>query len=546
MYATRERSGDAMRLRDSISRLDASTLEPRDALRGRREAMRPTLAPLAPRDRHHPAFLALLVLLNVVDAFHLNVIWPMLPFLVRDVGRVPEARIGLYVGIIGAAAPLGALCSAYAWGCFSDRRGRRPALLLGSLASTLSVFIFGTSKSLTQAAVGRFASGCLNGNAAIVKTFLGEVCTKSAQSEAFGVLALGYGLASTLAPGAGGYLIKPAERWPATFGGTIFETYPYLLPMCVAASLTGLGAVLGFFYLPETASFAKRHEARGMATRGSESKRLVKMASAGELQAIEIELDDWTDREVSAKDEDVQEAKEVLFTPDTTVAVGCYAILAAIAIGYDEMLPVFLKTSKELGGCDFSSKDIGVLLICGGVTLLVFQLVLYKRICDTLGAVRAFRFGVALFAAVSMLAPFASIMPNETMLWTVALMSQCTKICALGIGFVSVTIVVNNSCDDAVKARVNGISGTTSAFARIVSPVICGWVFAGAMRLRDAPMHQFLPFAFIASVTLVLRVVAERLPASLDGPKSSIVTLDDEDDDDEKDDEDDEDDDSPI
>ena len=60
-------------------------------------------------------------------------------------------------------------------------------------------------------------------------------------------------------------MIKPAERWPATFGGTIFETYPYLLPMCVAASLTGLGAVLGFFYLPETASFAKRHEARGMA-----------------------------------------------------------------------------------------------------------------------------------------------------------------------------------------------------------------------------------------------------------------------------------------
>lgn len=531
------RASDARANGDANS-LDASTLEPRaphrGGLRGRRAAMWPPLAPLAPRDRHHPAFLTLLVLLNVVDAFHLNVVWPMLAYMVSDVGRVPEERIGMYVGIIGAAAPLGALCSAYAWGHFSDRHGRRPALLLGSLASTLSVFIFGTSTSLTQAALGRFASGCLNGNAAIVKTFLGEVCTKSAQSEAFGVLALGYGLASTLAPGVGGYLVKPAERWPATFKGTIFETYPYLLPMCVAASLTGLGAVLGFFYLPETASFAKRHAAR--ASHGSESRRLVKMASAGQLQAIE--LDDWTDREVSAKDEtpvdeDFQETKEVLFTPDTTVAVGCYAILAAIAIGYDEMLPVFLKTSKELGGCDFSSKDIGVLLICGGVTLLVFQLVLYKRICDALGAVRAFRFGVALFAGVSMIAPFASIMPNKTMLWAVALVSQCTKICALGIGFVSVTIVVNNSCDDAVKARVNGISGTTSAFARIVAPVICGWVFAGAMRLRDAPMHQFLPFAFIASVTLVLRVVAERLPASLDGPKSSVVALDDDGDDEE-------------
>jgi diphthamide biosynthesis protein 2 len=139
--------------------------------------------------------------------------------------------------------------------------------------------------------------------------------------------------------------------------------------------------------------------------------------------------------------------------------------------------------------------------------------------------VRAFRFGVALFAAVSMLAPFASVMPNEPMLWTVALVSQCTKICALGIGFVSITIVVNNSCEDAVKARVNGIAGTTSAFARIVAPVICGWTFAGAMRLTF-PARQFLPFAFICAVTVALRVIAERLPTALDSPTSSVADVD--------------------
>ena len=80
------------------------------------------LAPLAPRDAHPPWFLALLVLLNVVDAFHLNIVWPMLPFAVRDFG-VAEIDVGFYCGVIGAAAPLGALLSAYQWGRISDRYG---------------------------------------------------------------------------------------------------------------------------------------------------------------------------------------------------------------------------------------------------------------------------------------------------------------------------------------------------------------------------------------------------------------------------------------
>ena len=127
----------------------------------------------------------------------------------------------------------------------------------------------------------------MNSNAQIVKTYLGETCTKQAQAEAFGVLALGYGLASALAPVAGGWLSRPAERWE-WLRGTIFETYPYLLPMLVAAMLTGLGAVLGWFFLPETASFVKRREAETNAKTEEEEKRLVKLASAGELRDIEM------------------------------------------------------------------------------------------------------------------------------------------------------------------------------------------------------------------------------------------------------------------
>jgi len=476
-----------------------------------------SLPPLAPRDAHPTWFLALLVVLNVVDAFHLNVVWPILPFLVREAPGVRERDIGFFVGVVGAASPLGALCTSYAWGVAADAKGRRPALLAGSCLSTLSVFVFGTSKTVRQAFLGRFLSGCLNSNAQIVKTYLGEVCTKKAQAEAFGVLALGYGLASALAPMAGGWLAKPAERW-SLFRGTAFETFPYLLPMCLAATLTGLGAALGYILLPETASFTKRAEAKAQSKNAEEEKRLVKLASAGELR--EMELGRWDDDEGVVEEKVTTESK-ALFRPDTTRAVSCYAVLAAIAIGYDEMLPVFLKTSKNLGGCAFSTRDIGTLLIAGGVTLLFFQVVIWKRICAALGAVRSFRLGVGMFSGVCMLAPFASVMPTETLLWTVALASQCTKICALGIGFVSITIVVNNSCADDVKARVNGLAGMFAAFARIVAPVTCGSIFASAMRLGERFPSQFIPFAFVSLVTVCLRIAAESLPISLDSPLSA-------------------------
>jgi diphthamide biosynthesis protein 2 len=487
-----------------------------------------TLVPLVPRDHLSAAFLCLMVLLNVTDAFHLNIVWPMLPFLVRDCG-VAERDVGFWVGVCGAASPFGALCTAYGWGKFADAVGRRPALLLGSALSTLSVFVFGTSSSLGQAIFGRFVSGCVNGNAAICKTYLGECTTKASAANAFGVLALGYGLASVAAPGAGGFLLKPAERWD-TFKGTIFDTYPYLLPMFVAAALTFTGATLGFFFLPETASFVRRREVKlaGMSREeGCGLVKNVKMASAGELRAMELQdVESWGDVEESGEtpaDAPEESPKEILFRPETKTAVACYAALAAIAIGYDETLPVYLKTSKELGGCGFSSGNIGLLLIAGGVTLLIFQLTLYKRLCDALGAVNAFRFGVTFFAFISLLAPFASLASTDGVMWAVALVSQCLKICALGIGFVSITIVVNNSCDDVVKARVNGISGTVSAFSRIVAPVICGWIFAASMRLQRVPLHQFVPFVAISLATFALRSLAGNLPTTLDNPKNAMA-----------------------
>ena len=100
----------------------------------------------------------------------------------------------------------------YIWGHVSDSLGRRPVLLMGMLGSTFSVFIFGTATTYVQCISGRFLSGLLNGNAAIVKTYLGEVTSKSQMANAFSMFALAFGIASSVAPAVGGFLCRPAVR----------------------------------------------------------------------------------------------------------------------------------------------------------------------------------------------------------------------------------------------------------------------------------------------------------------------------------------------
>jgi diphthamide biosynthesis protein 2 len=208
-------------------------------------------------------FFFVVALLNVVDSFNLNIVWPLLPFMVDSYGVArTEEDLGAWVGAAGAAVSVGQLLSSYAWGALSDRIGRRPVMLIGMCNSTFSVLVFGTARTYAQCLAGRFLSGLLNGNAGVVKTYVGETTEKSQQTVAFSIFAMAFGFASCVAPAIGGFLQRPAERWPSVFGDTLFETFPFLLPMLCAAALTSVGGVLGFLYAPETASQWRRMQKR--------------------------------------------------------------------------------------------------------------------------------------------------------------------------------------------------------------------------------------------------------------------------------------------
>ena len=93
-----------------------------------------------------------------VDMVGLLMVVPLLPFYAREMGAG-----GLMVGVLVSAFSLAQLISAPLWGRFSDRYGRRPALLIGLGASAAAYVVFAFSDSLALLLVSRLVQGAGGG-----------------------------------------------------------------------------------------------------------------------------------------------------------------------------------------------------------------------------------------------------------------------------------------------------------------------------------------------------------------------------------------------
>ena len=99
--------------------------------------------------RKIPAKLFTLMATAFVDMVGLLMIIPLLPFYVKELGGSGIDLLGLHFGIgsitgfIIASFTVAQLVSAPMWGRFSDRAGRRPALLIALGAAGIAYLIFG-------------------------------------------------------------------------------------------------------------------------------------------------------------------------------------------------------------------------------------------------------------------------------------------------------------------------------------------------------------------------------------------------------------------
>ena len=177
-----------------------------------------------------------------LDMLALGMIAPVFPRLIEGFLNGDTSRAAEMLGIFGTVfAAMQFFCSPIV-GSLSDRYGRRPLVLISNFGLGLDYVLMAWAPTLTWLFLGRIISGLTSSSIPTAMAYMADVTPRERRAAAFGMLNAAFGAGFVLGPAVGGLLGNINPR----------------LPFWVAASLSLLNGLYGFFVLPESLSKENR------------------------------------------------------------------------------------------------------------------------------------------------------------------------------------------------------------------------------------------------------------------------------------------------
>ncbi|KAF8348626.1 hypothetical protein F5887DRAFT_951109 [Amanita rubescens] len=178
-----------------------------------------------------------------------NVSTPFILFMVKGFNQFKdEAEIAFWTGILVSAFFLTQFITSLLWATIAEKHGRRAVLITSLLGTSITCVVFGTCTTLQQAMCVRLLQGVFGGAIGVARGSVAFVTDHSNEGRAYAILGFCWGMGGVAGAIVGGAFERPAAKWPQIFESVeIFVTYPYLLPCCIAASITLMGSFLACF-----------------------------------------------------------------------------------------------------------------------------------------------------------------------------------------------------------------------------------------------------------------------------------------------------------
>jgi DHA1 family tetracycline resistance protein-like MFS transporter len=423
--------------------------------------------------------LLVLFLVTMIDMIGFGIIIPFLTYLVKDLADAQGVlQVGLWVGLIMTSYSAAQFLFSPFWGALSDRIGRRPVLMVGLVGNTVFFTAFGFSTTLLFALAMRFLAGVFNGNIAVARAYIGDVSSPKQLATRMGLIGAAFGLGFTIGPFLGGEFSSPAERWDV-FVGTVFDTYPYLLP-CVVASVLSTGSlVLAFFKLPESVDVEAAKQTKPQRSWGTRMKSMASN-SVSMLQTAGIGAMIWV---------------SMLF-------IFGFTVMHAVFILYTEM-------GVGLGGLGFSEQDNGRVFAMIGLLGIVTQGVLIGPLTRRYGTRRLIPVSILITGLGLTLIPYTT---TNAVWLQMLVVSSCL---AVGNGLFqpsSSTYLTRIAREEGYDlGAVMGAQESLGAFARILGPLSGGFVWE-LTASGSYPWDHHTAFHLCGVLMLLSALLTLRLP----------------------------------
>ncbi|CEI40208.1 hypothetical protein FVEN_g1311 [Fusarium venenatum] len=451
--------------------------------------------------------LFLLAIVRLAEPIALTSIFPYAWALVKDFHIGSEEHASFYSGILISAFSLAEAAMGTYWGALSDRIGRKPVLMIGSIGTMLSMLMVGMAPNFGIALFGRALGGLLNGNIGVIQTMVGELVTKPEhEPRAFSVMPFVWSIGTIVGPSIGGMFANPHDSWPGAFpAGGLFQRYPYLLPNLICSGLLLVSIVLGFLLLEETHSDMHIEHVPAVECRPTEETPLA--LSTNNRMVTEVHADSYgtieTPSDIFSHDWDtlcVENEKEATDTPAKTWNRRVVGFIVALSIftyhsmTFDHLLPIFFEEKRagaaemikgasifpfhSPGGLGMTLRDVGMVLAVDGGIALFIQVFIFPWAVQKLGTYRLFLLVTVLHPIIYILMPMLLLVPENLIYPAIYGCLIVRNILSIILYPLLMILIKEATPTASALGKVNGLAASAGAACRMIASPIAGFLWA--------------------------------------------------------------------
>ncbi|KAH9046375.1 MFS general substrate transporter [Lactarius deliciosus] len=398
-----------------------------------------------------------------------------------------QRRVGYYTGITASVYYVAEAATVLYWNRLSDHVGRKPILLFGLLGTTVSITMFGLSRSFWSLVLCRLLGGALNGNVGVSKSVLAELADDSNVARAFSFLPLVFEVGQVIGSSVGGFLSRPQDRWPDYFPQPFWAEYPYFLPCLAVASFSLIQFIIAATFFKETLDRSTSTTSR---SQGGTS---------------------------SQQDEEPAEQPlplRSLLTKPVVISIANYGTVALLDIAAWALIPLVWSTAIELGGLGLTPADIGLWMSMSGCVGAMFQFAFFPLVAARFGPGRIVVATAVAFGLVYALFPFENMLARGTgtvgIAWPLIVLQLVARSVS-DMGFSSVFMFVASAAPNKRSlGALNGLAQTVVSTQRAVGPAAAASLFA--FSLQNNVLGGQFAYAVLLSLACVGLCMAVQLP----------------------------------
>ncbi len=348
----------------------------------------------------------------LIDLIGFGIVIPILPFLSPQLGadKVDIALIIVtYAACAGIFGPF--------WGRLSDRRGRKPVIMICLAGAALSYVMLGLATELWMVFAARGFAGIMAGNFGVASAMMADITTPENRAKGMGLIGAAFGLGIILGPLLGGLLAG--------------DSGSFVLPCIVAGGMSLLAIAAAAVFLPESLSRERRD-----ANRAHQN-------SPERPTTLSI----------------LDQSRSRLFVFQYVVHNACVSSLTY-------MFPLWVGDLLSWG-----AREVGVVFGIQGFIMVVLQGGAMGLLVRTLGEWRFLRISIAMFLLGTLMAAFAWNM--QSMIGSIFLAMSGATLC-----IPLLNTLITHRTPARYRGRIMGATAAASSWGRVFGPAFTGFNLA--------------------------------------------------------------------